>query len=95
MNEELIEKARQFTHSVDDDLIAGLLITGAVMLVSHASRQSLETGWKRATGGENPRDINAPLRHAVIWAVLSGALVGVLRVLTRRGSQAALKKVRR
>lgn len=51
------------------------------------AKKSLTTSWKAATGKTppaNPADPDVEMREAVMWAVASGTLVGLARMLAQR-----------
>ncbi len=51
------------------------------------AKKGLNASWKAATRKqppENPADPDVQLREAVAWAVVSGALVGLARMLAQR-----------
>ncbi|MBS42082.1 MAG: hypothetical protein CMH83_02660 [Nocardioides sp.] len=51
------------------------------------AKKALTTGWKAATGKEppaNPADPDVAMREAVAWAVASGTLVGLSRMVAQR-----------
>ncbi len=51
------------------------------------AKKGLNTTWKAATRKqppENPADPDVALREAVAWAVFSGAIVGLARMLAQR-----------
>lgn len=61
-------------------LVAGL---GAAT----AAKKGLDVGWKGVTGKqppENPADPDVDLWEAVAWAVVSGTMVGLARMLATR-----------
>lgn len=59
------------------------------------AKKALNTGWKAGTGKNppaNPADPDVEFREAVTWAVVSGALIGLARMLaTRRAAGYYLK----
>ncbi|WP_426564693.1 DUF4235 domain-containing protein [Angustibacter sp. McL0619] len=60
---------------------------GAAVLSGIAAKMILTNGWKVATGNEppaNPENPDTSWSEAVSWAVVSGALVGVVRMLAAR-----------
>ncbi len=51
------------------------------------ARKGLGAGWKAATGKtppENPADPDVDVREAVAWAVASGTIVALARMLAQR-----------
>lgn len=57
-----------------------------------AVRRGLETAWKVAVGGDPPRNPAArevPWRHAIMWTVATGVLIGLGRMLAERAAASA------
>ena len=51
------------------------------------AKKGLATGWKATTGRkppENPADPDVDIAEAVAWALVSGMLIGVARMLAQR-----------
>jgi Protein of unknown function (DUF4235) len=51
------------------------------------ARKALDAGWRAATGKrppENPADPDTRIGEAVAWAVVSGTLVALARMLAQR-----------
>lgn len=64
-----------------------ILGTGGAVVAGIAARNLLTTGWKAATGSApptNPEHPDVEWHEAVLWAVLSGAVIGVARMLATR-----------
>lgn len=64
-----------------------LFSVGAALAAATVAKKGLNTTWKIATGKNPPADPTNPdieLREAVAWAVLSGTIVGVARMLATR-----------
>jgi hypothetical protein len=54
-----------------------------------ASRNLLESGWRASTGTEppiSPDTDDATWIESLTWGVVTGALIGVIRVLSRHGA---------
>ncbi|MEB7505744.1 DUF4235 domain-containing protein [Arthrobacter sp. NPDC055585] len=81
------------------NLILKLLGTGVSVGAGLASAKLLDFVWTKATGNEPPKDkdgaLDASLRSAVIFALVSGAVSQVIRVLTNRGTQRAIARYSR
>lgn len=64
--------------------------TGSAVLAATAAQKGLTAAWRLATGDDPPtipEDPDTSWREAVAWAVMSGAVVGVARlVATRRAA---------
>lgn len=64
-----------------------VLGTGGAVLSGVAAKKLITSGWKAATGKPPPANPESPdtsWAQAVAWAVVSGALVGVARMLATR-----------
>jgi hypothetical protein len=65
--------------------------TGSAVLAAAAAQKGLSAAWRLATGDDPPtvpEDPDTGWREAVAWAVLSGAVIGVARLMaTRRAAQ--------
>lgn len=60
-----------------------VLLIGASLL----ARESVAKGWAKAAGEEPPREKSnreVGLREAAAWALVSGSVVGLARMLIRR-----------
>ena len=61
--------------------------TGSVVLAAAAAEKGLSSAWKLATGNEPPtipEDPDTSWPEAVAWAVLSGAVLGLVRLVASR-----------
>ncbi|MBK6870214.1 MAG: DUF4235 domain-containing protein [Kineosporiaceae bacterium] len=71
-------------------LVWKVLGTGAAVLAASLAEKGITTAWRAATGEEppvNPEDPDTHWGEAISWAVLSGAAIGVARlVATRRAA---------
>jgi hypothetical protein len=67
-----------------------ILGTAAALLAGEAAHKGLSAAWKLATGDDPPtipEDPETSWREAIAWAVLSGAVMGLARlVATRRAA---------
>ncbi len=66
-----------------------LVGTGAAIGAGIAARKVLTTTWTVSTGKQppaNPVDPDVELWEAVAWAAVSGALIGLVRMLATRNS---------
>lgn len=64
-----------------------VLGTGSAILAGVAARKVFMTAWEKGTGNAPPTNPESPdtsWREALGWAVLSGALVGVARMMAAR-----------
>jgi len=84
--------------SNDDDgesRFVGIAATLAALGAATLMRKSLEKAWMRATGKEapvNPESSETSWGEAVAWAMVSGALLGVARLVARRGAITTMSK---
>jgi Protein of unknown function (DUF4235) len=64
--------------------------TGSALLAAAAAQKGLSAAWKLATGDDPPtipEDPETSWRDAIAWAVVSGAVIGLARlVATRRAA---------
>jgi hypothetical protein len=68
-------------------LVWKVLGTGGAILAGIVARKVTWTGWKVATGNEppaNPEDPEVEWKEALGFAVFSGAVVGLARLLTTK-----------
>ena len=68
-----------------------VLGTGSAVLAAAAAQRALSAAWKLTTGDDPPtipEDPETSWTEAIAWAVLSGAVIGLARlVATRRAAQ--------
>lgn len=60
-----------------------------------AAKKVLNSGWKAATGKqppENPADPDVDVWEAVLWASVSGTVVGLARMIAQRRAAGYYKK---
>ncbi|KAE8762986.1 DUF4235 domain-containing protein [Georgenia thermotolerans] len=70
------------------DIGQRVVTTGALLVSGLVARKVLDVGWKAVTGHQPPQDPDDPgvkMWEVVIFAALSGALVGLTRQLAMRG----------
>lgn len=61
--------------------------TGAAVMAATVARNVLEKGWRAAFGKNppvNPESPDTEWMEALLWAVVSGALIGTARMLATR-----------
>ena len=59
------------------------------------SRALIKASWRATTGEEPPQSPGAEktsLGHAIAWGITTGALVGLVRALSRRGANNAWRR---
>jgi hypothetical protein len=82
----------------DDDAenkFVGIAATLAALGAATLMRKTLERAWISATGKEapvNPESKETSWGEAVAWALVSGALLGVARLVAHRGAVSAMSK---
>jgi hypothetical protein len=82
---------------VDEDKVwngvASAAAVGAVVL----TKPLIERGWRLAFGTEppgNPAHEDVAWRDALLWALVTGAVVGVVRLIAQRLAAGAWQKAR-
>ena len=63
-----------------------VLVSGTIMLSSYLMKQGLEAGYKRISGRDapkNPKRQDASWQEALLWAVATGAVLGLAKTLLR------------
>ncbi len=69
------------------DIGQRVVTTGALLVSGLVARKVLDVGWKAVTGHEPPQDPDDPgvkMWEVVVFAAVSGALVGLSRQLATR-----------
>ncbi len=72
-----------------------IIVTGAIILSSMASRKMLDAGWKKTKNEEPPQKTKggrSGLSKAILWAVFTGMVVSITRFFTRRGAEKGWEK---
>lgn len=75
------------TDEQDSSKIWGAFSVVAALLAATVARKGLNATWKAAAGKEppaNPADPEVDLSEALLWAALSGTVVGVVKMLATR-----------
>ena len=85
------------SHDDDDSQskFVGLAATLAALGAATLMRKTLERVWMSATGKEapvNPESSETSWGEALAWALVSGALLGVARLVARRGAITTMSK---
>lgn len=78
------------------DTMWNIVGSGAAVLAAIAARKALTSGWEAATGTEppdNPADPAVEWKQAIAWGMLTGAVVGVARMLASRETAKAAQRV--
>lgn len=69
------------------NIVAKLLTAGAALAASFIAKKATDGTWHFVTGKEvpdNPDDPDVQLTEAVLFAILSGALIALARMLANR-----------
>ena len=64
-----------------------ILGVGSAVLAGVAARKVLTTAWEKSTGSPpytNPESPDTSWQEAIAWAVVSGAAVGIARLMATR-----------
>jgi hypothetical protein len=72
-----------------------ILGTGSAVLAASAAEHGVRAAWRTATGSEPPalpEDPDTRWGEAVTWALLSGAVIGLARLMATRRAAAYYKK---
>ncbi|QDT11950.1 DUF4235 domain-containing protein [Planctomycetes bacterium K23_9] len=76
-----------------ENLLAFTVALGMTFL----ARSALQAGWRKALKTEppkNPSSHEVMWRDALLWGAVSGAVVGVARIASRRASSSAYRGMR-
>lgn len=77
------------------NLVAKVVTAGAAVIAAIIARKTTDGTWKFVTGSdspENPDDPDIDIKEAITFAVLSGALVGLARMLANRQTTRIMAK---
>ncbi|MFX0538661.1 DUF4235 domain-containing protein [Ornithinimicrobium sp. Y1847] len=69
------------------NIVAKVLTAGAAVAASFIARKATDGTWQFVTGKDspqNPEDPDIDIKEAIAFAVLSGALIGLARMLANR-----------
>jgi uncharacterized protein DUF4235 len=81
---------------VDEDKVWNAVASGAAIGAVAASKPVLERSWRavfRSDPPGNPAHRDVAWRDALLWALLTGALVGVIRLVAQRAAAGAWYRV--
>jgi hypothetical protein len=78
----------------DDDLIGTMASGGAALAAATVAKKVLTRGWERRRGAPpgNPASADTTWGEAIGWAVLSGVVVGLVRLVAQRGVALAFEQ---
>lgn len=100
MLEQLRERTEDYLPEDDSQRNAGVapaenaLAFAAAVGMGLLARNALKAGWRVAADSEppqNPASYEVSWREALLWGALSGAVVGVARIASRRASSTAYR----
>lgn len=83
------------TQNDTENKYAALAATAAALGAAWLMRKTLESSWVKLTGREapeNPESDETTWGEALAWAVVSGAALGVARLVARRGTISTMSK---
>lgn len=75
--------------------IKKILVTGAALIGAMAIRKLMEKSWVNITREDppkNPKDREVSWKKAIIWAVSTGAIVGLTKLVMRRNVSVGVEK---
>jgi hypothetical protein len=73
--------------------IEEVVTAGAAVGAGIGARKLTDLIWKRATGAEppeDPTDKSTSWGEAIAWTVMVGVVVGLMRLVARRGARAVV-----
>lgn len=77
------------------NLVWKLMATGAAMAAGIVASKATDGTWKFVTGGDspsNPEDPDIDWKEAIAFALVSGAIIGLSRMVANRQAAAIYKK---
>jgi hypothetical protein len=80
---------------VDEDKVWNGVATAAAVGAAAVSKSLVERTWRAAFGSEppgNPAHQDVSWRDALLWAVVTGAVVGLVRLVAQRAAAGAWQK---
>lgn len=78
------------------EILWKVLAGGAAVLAAILARKVLVSGWRSARHADppaNPADPSTSWGEAITWAALTGALVGIARMVAQRGAAQSWNRV--
>lgn len=77
------------------NLVAKIITAGAAVVAGIVARKTTDGTWKFVTGSDspaNPDDPDIDLKEAIAFAILSGAIIGLARMLANRQTTRMMAK---
>ncbi|HEY8523898.1 MAG TPA: DUF4235 domain-containing protein [Acidimicrobiales bacterium] len=81
---------------MDEDKVWNAVASAAAIGAVTASKPLLERGWRVAFRSDppgNPAHQDVSWREAILWALITGAVVGVIRLVAQRAAASAWHRV--
>lgn len=81
---------------VDEDRVWKAVATGAAVGAASLTRPLVERTWRAVVGSGppgNPAHEDVAWRDAILWALVTGAVVGLIRLVAQRSAAGAWQKV--
>ena len=75
-----------------EDRVWNAVATGAAVSAVGAAKPAIAQVWRLAFGADppgNPAHPDVSWREAILWAVVTGALIGVVRLVAQRAAAGA------
>lgn len=103
MIEQLQEKANDYLPGNPDERNAGIepaenvLAFVAAIGCTFLARNLIQSGWRATLDRDppkNPASHEVDWHEALLWGAVSGAVVGVARIMSRRASSSAYQAIR-
>lgn len=103
MIDQLKDKAAHFLSDEPDERNAGIepaesaLAFVVALGVTFLARNAVQAGWRRTMSSDppkNPASHEVDWRDALLWGAVSGAVVGVARIASRRASSSVYRSIR-
>lgn len=103
MIKQLEEKVEPILDDRPDERNAGIepaenaLAFAVAIGATFVARNAIQAGWRTAFDRDppkNPASREVDWRDALLWGAISGAVVGVARIISRRASSSAYRALR-
>jgi len=81
----------------DGTTAENFLALGAALAATVLARRTLQAGWEKTFDRQPPKNPTSPgvtWGDALLWGAASGALVGLVRIASRRASFKAYRRMR-